>query len=84
MVENKLSENFHDRTAFRLGKACQAISIEQGVSEGVSIDATDDICASAIVKHIGTGWKYGDLVQGQLELQSSLVHQPKPLYLLVK
>jgi len=83
MVENKPSENLHDRTAFRLGKACQAISVEQGVSEGVFIDATDDICASVIVKHVGTGWKYGDLVLGQLEFQSSQVHQPNPLYLLV-
>lgn len=55
MVENKPSEELHDRTAFRLGKACQAVSVKQGVSEGVSIDATDDICASAIVKHVVTG-----------------------------
>jgi hypothetical protein len=83
MIENKPSEDLHNRTAFRLGKACQAVSVKQGVSERVSIVVTDDICALAIVKHVGTDWKYGDLVPGQLEFQSNLVHQPKPLYLLV-
>lgn len=69
IVEEELAQEVHHRPAFRLGKACQAVSVKRGVSGEVHIDATDDIDTFAIVTPVGAGWKYGDLGLGQLGLQ---------------